>query len=314
MPHTTFRKAPVFEALLSRAFFWATAALLSTGAIAATGVAAQDGQDTLAKIRQSGVITLGYREASFGFSYFDGEKPVGYSMDICARILQAVKAEPRMPAIEVRLVPVTSQNRMPLVINGTVDIECGTTTNLVERQQQVAFSPDIFRYNVRMATRANSGIRSIADLNGKAIATTAGTTSFRLLRQAEKGKSIDATNVIGKDHAESFLLLESGRAAAFVLDDILLAGLIANAKNPKDFAIVGESLRTENQSLMFRKDDPKFKALVDRVVTGMMKSGEMERLYTKWFLSPIPPKNMNINYPLNDETRDAFRNPTSRGI
>jgi glutamate/aspartate transport system substrate-binding protein len=195
-----------------------------------------------------------------------------------------------------------------------VDIECGSTTNLVERQKQVAFSPDIFRYNVRMAVKANSGIRSVADLNGKNIVTTAGTTSYRLLKEQEKGKAVDATNLSGKDHSESFLMLESGRASAFVLDDILLAGLIANSKSPKDFAIVGESLRTENQSLMFRKDDPQFKALVDRVVTGMMKSGEMEKLYNKWFMSPIPPKNININYPINAETRDAFVNPSSKGI
>ena len=154
----------------------------------------------------------------------------------------------------------------------------------------------------------------VTAVNGKAVATTAGTTSFRLLKEAEKGQKIDATNVIGRDHADSFLLLESGRAAAFVLDDILLAGLIGNAKNPKEFAIVGESLRTENQSLMFRKDDPKFKALVDRVVGDLMKSGEMDRLYKKWFLSPIPPRSLNINYPMNAETRDAFKNPSSRGI
>ena len=281
------------------------------GAVAAS---AQDGNDTLEKIRKSGVITLGHRESSFGFSYLDGDKPVGYSMDICARIVQAIKAEQGMPPIEVRLQLVTSQNRIPLVVNGTVDIECGSTTNLVERQKQVAFSPDIFRYNVRMAVKANSGIRSITDLNGKSVVTTAGTTSFRLLKEAEKGKDIDATNINGKDHSDSFLFLESGRAAAFVLDDILLAGLIGNAKNPKDFAIVGESLRTENQSLMFRKDDPKFKALVDRVVIGMMKSGEMETLYKKWFLSPIPPRNLILNYPINAETRDAFQNPSSKGI
>lgn len=280
----------------------------------AFAVSAQESNDTIKKIRDTGVITIGHRESSFGFSYLDGDKPVGYSMDICARILQVIKAEQGMPAIEVRLQLVTSQNRIPLVTNGTVDIECGSTTNLVERQKLVAFSPDIFRYNVRMAVRANSGIRSITDLGGKSVVTTAGTTSFRLLKEAEKGKNIDATNINGKDHSESFLFLESGRAQAFVLDDILLAGLIGNSKNPKDFAIVGESLRTENQSLMFRKDDPKFKALVDRVVGDLMKSGEMDRLYKKWFLSPIPPKSLNINYPMNAETLDAFKNPSSKGI
>lgn len=271
--------------------------------------------DTLAKIRSAGAITLGYRESSFGFSYLDGDlKPVGYSMDICQRIVEAVKTELRLPALQVRHQAVTSANRMALVANGTVDLECGSTTNLIERQKQVAFSPDIFRYNVRMLVRADSGIRSIADLQGKAVATTAGTTSFRLLREADRGRNLDILNLSGKDHADSFLLVQSGRAQAFVLDDILLAGQIANAQHPKDYLITGESLRTENQALMLRRDDPAFKAIVDRVVTGMMQSGEMEKLYHRWFMSPIPPKGININYPLNAETREAFANPSARGI
>lgn len=276
---------------------------------------AQD-TSTLAKIKASGAITFGYREASFGFSYLDGAaaRPVGYSIDICNRIVEAVKAELKMPAIEIKYQAVTSANRIPLVQNGTVDIECGSTTNLIERQKLVAFSPDIFRYNVRTLVKADSGIRSIADLQGKTVVTTAGTTSFRLLREADKGRNLEVTQLAGKDHTDSFLLVESGRANAFVLDDILLAGQIANARNPKDFVIVGESLRTENQSLMFRKDDPEFKALVDRVVTAMMKSGDMEKLYNRWFMAPIPPKNIVINYPLNAETREAFTNPSSKGI
>jgi glutamate/aspartate transport system substrate-binding protein len=270
---------------------------------------------TLAKVKASGAITFGYREASFGFSYLDGgAKPVGYSIDICNRIVEAIKTELKLPAVEIKYQAVTSANRIPLVQNGTVDIECGSTTNLVERQKLVAFSPDIFRYNVRTLVKTDSGIRSIADLQGKTVVTTAGTTSFRLLREADKGRSLEVNQLAGKDHTDSFLLVESGRAQAFVLDDILLAGQIANARNPKDFAIVGESLRTENQSLMLRKDDPEFKTLVDRVVGGMMKSGEMEKLYNRWFMSPIPPKNININYPLNAETRDAFANPSSKGI
>nr|WP_309907741.1 transporter substrate-binding domain-containing protein [Variovorax soli] len=275
---------------------------------------AQEG-GTLAKVKASGAITIGYRESSFGFSYLDGDlKPVGYSIEICKRIVEAMKAELKMPAIELRWQAVTSANRIPLVTNGTVDIECGSTTNLVERQKQVAFSPDIFRYNVRMLVKADSGIKSIADLQGKTVVTTTGTTSFRLLRDADKGRNLEVNNLAGKDHTDSFLLVESGRAQAFVLDDILLAGQIANARHPKDFIITGESLRTENQALMFRKDDPQMKALVDRVVGGMMKSGEMEKLYHQWFMSPIPPRNININYPLNDETKDAFANPSSKGI
>ncbi|WP_219209609.1 transporter substrate-binding domain-containing protein [Variovorax boronicumulans] len=292
-------------------------ALLLLGAAALWPVAAVQAQEggTLAKIKATGAITYGYRESSFGFSYLDASlKPVGYSIEICNRIVEAVKTELQLPAIDIKYQAVTSANRIPLVANGTVDIECGSTTNLVERQKQVAFSPDIFRYNVRMLVRADSGIRSIADLQGKTVVTTTGTTSFRLLREADKGRNLEVNNLGGKDHSDSFLLVESGRAQAFVLDDILLAGQIANARNPKDFVITGESLRTENQALMLRKDDPEFKALVDRVVGGMMKSGEMEKLYNKWFISPIPPKNININYPLNAETKEAFANPSSKGI
>lgn len=292
----------------------AAAAMLATALIPALNALAQE-SPTLKKIKESGAITLGHREASFGFSYIsDIATPIGYSIDICMKIVDAIKAELKQPKIDIKYQVVTSQNRIPLVTNGTVDIECGSTTNLVERQKDVTFSPDIFRYNVRMAVKANSGIKSIADLQGKAVVTTAGTTSFRLLREANRGKVLEVTQLSGKDHLDSFLLLNSGRAAAFVLDDILLADLIANTKNPKEFIIAGENLRTENQSLMLRKDDPQFKALVDRVVTGMMKSGEMETLYKKWFMSPIPPKGTNINYPLNAETREGFENPSSKGI
>jgi len=290
-------------------------AFIVTAALALLPSAASAQESTLARIKSSGAITFGYREASFGFSYLDGGgRPVGYSIDMCNRIVEAIKTELKMPAIEIKYQAVTSANRIPLVQNGTVDIECGSTTNLVERQKLVAFSPDIFRYNVRTLVKADSGIKSITDLQGKTVVTTAGTTSFRLLREADKGRNLEVNQLAGKDHTDSFLLVESGRAQAFVLDDILLAGQIANARNPKDFTIVGESLRTENQSLMFRKDDPEFKALVDRVVGGMMKSGEMEKLYGRWFTSPIPPKGININYPLNAETRDAFANPSSKGI
>jgi glutamate/aspartate transport system substrate-binding protein len=291
------------------------AALLAICILAAPHAALAEDNTTLSRIKASGSITYGYRESSFGFSYLDGgSKPVGYSIDICNRIVDAIKTELKMPAIEVKYQAVTSANRVLLVANGTVDIECGSTTNTVERQKQVAFSPDVFRYNIRTLVRADSGIKSIADLQGKTVATTTGTTSLRLLREADKGRNLEITNLAGKDHTDSFLLVETGRAQAFVLDDILLAGQIANARVPKDYAIVGESLRTENMALMFRKDDPQLKSLVDRVVGGMMKSGEMEKLYNRWYMSPIPPKNINIDYPLNAETRDAFANPTSKGI
>lgn len=292
----------------------AFAALAFMAAIATSAPSLAQEAPTMQKIKDTGAITIGHRESSFGFSYTLGGKPVGYSIDICMKIVDAIKTELKLPKLDIKYQMVTSQNRIPLVANGTIDLECGSTTNLVERQKEVAFSPDIFRYNVRMAVKASSGIKSIADLQGKTVVATTGTTSFRLLREANRGKDLDITQMSGKDHSDSFLLLETGRASAFVLDDILLAGLIANSKNPKDFMITGENLRTENQSLMFRKDDPQLKALVDRVVSGMMKSGEMETLYNRWFMSPIPPKGININYPLNAETKDAFEHPTSKGI
>lgn len=289
-------------------------AMAAALACAAAGAMAQS-TPTLDKIKSTGAITLGYRESSFGFSYLDANlKPVGYSMDICYKILDAVKAKLGLTDLKVGYQAVTSGNRIPLVQNGTVDLECGSTTNLVERQKLVAFSPDIFRYNVRMLVKKDSGIKGIADLQGKAVATTTGTTSFRLLRQADKASNLEITNVPGKDHTDSFLLVQGGKAQAFVLDDILLAGQIANARDPQSYEIVGESLRTENQALMLRNDDPAFKKLVDDTVAGMMKSGEMEKLYNKWFMSPIAPKGININYPLNAETRDAFEHPTSKGI
>lgn len=293
---------------VKRAVALAALVCVSVGAMAQSS-------STLDKIKSAGAITLGYREASFGFSYLDANlKPIGYSMDICAHILDAIKTRLQLPALKVNYQAVTSANRIPLVQNGTVDLECGSTTNLVERQKQVAFSPDIFRYNVRMLVKKDSGIKSIADLQGKSVATTTGTTSFRLLRQADRASKLDINNVPGKDHTESFLLVQGDKAAAFVLDDILLAGQIANARDPQNYEIVGESLRTENQALMLRNDDPAFKQLVDETVSGLMQSGEMEKLYHRWFMSPIAPKGININYPLNAETRDAFAHPSSKGI
>ena len=286
---------------------------IAVTALAAGSAFAQAG-DTLAKIKSSGAVTLGVRESSgLGYTLGNG-KYVGFHTEMGERVLADIQKELGLAKLDIKYQPVTSQNRIPLVTNGTVDLECGSTTNLVERQKQVAFSPDIFRYNVRMLVRADSGLRSVADLQGKTVATTAGTTSFRLLREADRGRNLDITNLSGKDHSDSFMLVESGRAQAFVLDDILLAGQIANAKNPQDYLITGESLRTENQALMLRKDDAGFKAIVDRVVTGMMQSGEMEKLYNRWFMSPIPPRNININYPLNAETREAFAHPSSKGI
>lgn len=270
---------------------------------------------TLKKIKDSNTLVLGHRESSIPFSYLDDkQQPIGYAMDLCYKVVDAVKKQLNLPNLQVKLNPVTSQTRIPLMTNGTIDMECGSTTNSLERQKQVAFGVSYYVTEVRMVTKANSGVKSLSDLNGKAVVTTTGTTSDRLIREHEKGKSIDVKNVYGKDHAESFLMVETDRAAAFVMDDILLAGLMANSKNPKDYAIVGETLRVEPYGVMMRKDDPQFKKLVDDTLSAVMKSGEAEKLYNKWFMSPIPPKGINLNLPLGTQLREAFKNPNDKGV
>jgi glutamate/aspartate transport system substrate-binding protein len=282
-------------------------ATLAAGLFAATPVLA----DTLQKVKESGAITLGIRESSIPLSFLDEkQQPVGYHIEICNKIVDAVKAELKLPALKVNHTPVTSQNRIPLVSNGTVDLECGSTTNNEARQKQVAFAPTTFVTNVRMAVKKSSGIKGLAELNGKPVATTTGTTSVQLMRAHEKGKSVDFKEVYGKDHADSFLMLDTDRAVAFVMDDNLLAGLIANAKAPGDYAIVGETLNIEPIAIMLRKEDPKFKALVDKAVGDLMKSGEIDKLYKKWFESPIPPKGANLSFAMSDKLKELIKAPS----
>ncbi|HTQ73384.1 MAG TPA: transporter substrate-binding domain-containing protein [Burkholderiales bacterium] len=277
--------------------------------------AAQQLTGTLKKIKETGSITIGYRESSIPFSYLDDkEKPVGYAMDLCMKIVDAVKADLKMPGLKVQLQPVTSSNRIPLMQNGTIDLECGSTTNSVERQKQVSFGPTYFVINVTAAVKKNSKIKSLADLNGKTISTTSGTTSVPLLKKYQKTQNIEVKEIYGKDHAESFLLVADDRAAAFVMDDILLAGQIANSRNPSAYRIIPESLRQEPYSMMLRKDDPQFKALVDKTIGGVMKSGEINKIYAKWFTSPIPPKGVNLKFPMTPAIRDAFKNPNDTGV
>ena len=285
------------------------------GTMFALSAQAQDLTGTLKKIKDSGAITIGNRESSIPFSYLDEkQQPVGYSMDLCNKVVDAIKAELKLPNLKVAYNPVTSQNRITLMQNGTIDLECGSTTNSVDRQKQVSFGNTTFVTGIRMLVKADSGIKDIAQLDGKPVVTTTGTTSDALIKASEKGKHIDVKNIYGKDHADSFLMVESGRAAAFVMDDVLLAGLIANAKNPKDFAIVGDPFRVEPYGIMIRKDDPQFKALVDKTLAGLMKSGEIVKIYDKWFLYPIPPKGVNMNLPMSKELKDAIANPNDKGV
>ena len=284
-------------------------------ALVSAPVVAEELAGTLKKIKETGAITIGHRESSIPFAYLDDEQqPIGYAMDLCMRIVDAVKAELNMPALKVNLQPVTSANRIPLMQNGTIDLECGSTTNSVKRQEQVAFGPTYFVVNITAAVKKDSGIRTLADLNGRTIATTSGTTSVPLLKQYEKTAAIDVREVYGKDHAESFLLLANDRAAAFVMDDILLAGQIANSPTPAAYRIIPESLRQEPYSMMLRRDDPQFKALVDRAVGDVMRSGEIEQIYEKWFASPIPPRGTNLNFPMTPAIRDAFASPNDKGV
>jgi glutamate/aspartate transport system substrate-binding protein len=284
---------------------------LALAAVMACGVV--HAADTLAKIKTAGKITIGTRDSSAPLAYTLGDgKYSGYHVDVCLKIADAIKANLKAPTMPVEYTVVTSANRVPLVQNGTVDMECGSTTNNAARAQQVAFAPTTFVTNVRTAVKANSGIASISQLNGKTVATTTGTTSVQLLRKHEKGAGVEFKELFGKDHADSFLLLESGRADAFVMDDNILAGLIVNSKAPAEFKIVGESLSEEPIAIMIPKDDPAYKKLVDDTVIGLMKSGELEKIYSKWFLSPIPPRNATVGMPMSAALKNAIANPNDK--
>lgn len=279
--------------------------------LAANPVFAEELTGTLKKVKETGTITMGIRESSYPLSYLDDKQlPIGYHIDVCNKIVQAVKEKLQLTSLKVLQQPVTSQNRIPLVSNGTVDLECGSTTNNEARQKQVSFVVTTFVTNVRMAVKKASGITGLGQLDGKPVATTSGTTSVQLMRAHEKGKHINFKEVYGKDHADAFLLLETDRAVAFVMDDNLLAGLIATSKKPDDYAVVGEVLNIEPIAAMVRKDDTQFKKLADDTVKGMMKSGDLEKLYAKWFMSPIPPKNISMNFPMSETLKELIKNPS----
>jgi glutamate/aspartate transport system substrate-binding protein len=262
--------------------------------------------DTISKVKASGEITMGVRDASGALSYTVGDgKYVGYHVDICQRIIANLEKQIGKK-LTTKFLSVTSQNRVPLTQNGTVDIECGSTTNNEARQKQVAFAFTTFVEEVRIATKTNSGIVGIAQLNGRNVATTTGTTSVQLLRKHERANGVDFKEVFGKDHADSFLLMESGRADAFVMDGQILAGLIANAKAPANFRVVGEVLSLEPIAIMLRKDDPAFKKLADDTIADMAKSGELAKTYDKWFLQAIPPKNIMLNLAASASTKNAW--------
>ncbi len=271
---------------------------------------------TLQKIKESGVIQLGGRDASFPFSYKNSSEsdPIGFPAELCEKVVQSVKSKLNMPGLKVQYTMVTPTNRIPLVQNGTVDLECSTTTNTVARAQQVDFAPTHFVAGVGAMVKKGSGITSFADLEGKTVATVAGSTSIQLLRAYRRNEKAEISEISAKDNADTFLLLQSGRAQALILDDVQLAGMAATSQNPSEYVILKERLRTEPYGFFFRKNDPEFKSIVDQTLTKLMKSGEMEALYTKWFMKPVPPKGVNLNFPMTDAVRETYANPNNKGI
>jgi len=287
------------------------AAAIAAAAVA-SGTAFAQANDTIAKAKATGVVTMGVRESSGALSYTLGDgKFAGFHVEICQRILAELEKQVGRK-LEIKYQPVTSQNRIPLVQNGTVDIECGSTTNNVARQKDVAFLNTTYVEEVKVAVKANSGINTIAQLNGKTVATTTGTTSVQHLRKHERATGVDFKEIFGKDHADSFLLLESGRADAFVMDGSILAGNIATARNPADFKLLSEVLNVEPIAIMIRKDDPAFKKLGNDVIANLVKTGEMNKLWDKWFLQPIPPKNIKVGLALTESTKQAWANPNDK--
>lgn len=283
--------------------------LAFSAAFLAVGAAYAQSNDTLAKITASGSITQGVRESSGALAYTLGNGVyTGFHYDVCTNIIRDIQKQLGLSRLETKYVPVTSANRIPLVKNGTVDIECGSTSNTQARQKEVAFANTLYVEEVRMAVKADSGINSLADLNGKTVVTTTGTTALQVVRQNKRATNIDFREISGKDHSDSFLLLETGRADAFVLDSQVLAGSIAMARNPKSFKIVGEALSVEPIAIMIRKDDPAFKKAVDESIARQVTDGTVAKLYDKWFMQPIPPSNTALNLPASAATKAAWAN------
>ncbi|MEG3001834.1 MAG: amino acid ABC transporter substrate-binding protein [Comamonas sp.] len=279
----------------------------------AAGSAMAQANDTLAKVKSSGSITLGVRESSGALAYTLGDgKYVGFHTEMAENIVKDIQKQLGLAKVDVKHQPVTSQNRIPLVVNGTVDLECGSTTNDLNRQKDVDFANTTYMEQVRIAVKANSGINDVKDLNGKTVATTTGTTSVQLLRQNKRAEGIDFKNIMGKDHADSFLLLETGRADAFVMDGSILMGNISKSKAPKDFKLVGEPLSTEPIACMVRKSDPAFLKAVNDSIARQVKDGSLEKLYDKWFMQPIPPANQKVGLPLSESTKSAWLHPNNK--
>ena len=287
-------------------------AALAAAMAVATPAAAQEG--TLKKIKDAGSITIGHRDGSVPFSYYDDkQQPVGYAMDLCARIVEAVKSELKAPKLDVKYQLVTSANRIPLMANGTIDLECGSTTNNLERQKQVAFTITHFVTANRWVAKRSAKLNKLEDLKGKTIVSTAGTTNIKQITELNGQKNLGMNIISANGHPEAFQMVETGRAVAFVMDDILLYSLAAQSRNPKDYAISAEALSVEPYGIMLRRDDPAFKKVVDNAMIQTYKSGAINAIYDKWFQKPVPPRNINLNVPMSEQFKKVIKNPTDSG-
>ncbi len=270
---------------------------------------------TLKKIGDTGIVKIGYRDASIPFSYLDDkQQPIGYGVDICLKVVDAIRTELKMPNLKVEFVPVTSQTRIPVLTGGNIDLECGSTTNSVERQKQVAFGPTYFMTGTKIIAKRLAFLRDYDDLKDKTVVFTAGTTNERVMKAYDEKNKLDINFIPSRDHAESFLAVETGRAVAFPMDDILLYSLRASARAPDDYEIVGDFLSDDPYGIMMRKDDPAFKKLVDNAVIGLYESGEINKIYAKWFESPIPPGGINLELPMSYALKALVKNPSDKGV
>ncbi|BBB63089.1 amino acid ABC transporter substrate-binding protein [Undibacterium sp. KW1] len=287
-------------------------ALVGAGLVAGAAQAQETG--TLKKIKDTGIITLGVRDSSNPFSYLDDKQSYqGYSIDLCMKIVTAVQKQLGLSSLNVKMNPVTSATRIPLMANGTIDLECGSTTNNVERQKQVAFAPTTFVTANRILSKKSSGVKTLADLKGKAVVSTSGTSNLKQLTQLNADQNLGINILPAKDHAEAFLMVETGRAVAWVMDDILLASQVSNSKNPADYEISKEALSVEPYGIMLRKDDAPFKKVVDTAIGNVLTSGDVNRIYHKWFMQPIPPKGIALNWPMSDQLKAVAAKPTDSG-
>jgi glutamate/aspartate transport system substrate-binding protein len=288
-------------------------ALLAAAALGFTAAAAAQ-ESTLKKIKDSGSITIGHRDASIPFSYYDDKQQVvGYAVDLCLRIVDAVKTELKLPKLETKYQLVTSANRIPLMANGTIDLECGSTTNNLDRQKQVWFTITHFVTANRWVAKKSANLKKLADLKGKTIVSTAGTTNIKQITEINGQQNLGMNIISANGHPEAFQMVETGRAVAFVMDDILLYSLAAQSRNPKDYEISADALSVEPYGIMLRKDDNEFKKVVDAAMTNIYKSGQINAIYDKWFQKPVPPKGINLNVPMSELFKKVVKNPTSSG-